>query len=365
MAAHIDVLVRSLDAGRLAPVAMANVESVRIRMDARKSKTIIQMATSEIASPPTAVAVQARAADTGPFSALIGGGETSEFTWDKIGQSAKITSNNPVPDDISPATAVELLTTLIAGRANPANIELGNLQTLHGVNRFSSLGDALTVEALAPILSAASDFEDMLERMELLQMGMWHLLSFGHSQGGLQVQHNHVLRPLTEVYTGGGLTVLDISEARLTADTGIMPAVRHNRGQAWKERDAVALWLDAENKRRLVRLSEKYAGTFGDIEGAVLVDYEWESEESAELAATLGIAGARASATHRSIEYYAQSNADVAALSTAAYAIDANRLYYRIDGIDVDLDSFRDSRASWGRIGLQLAYLGYQSRTDT
>ena len=218
MAAHIDVLVRSLDAGRLAPVAMANVESVRIRMDARKSKTIIQMATSEIASPPTAVAVQARAADTGPFSALIGGGETSEFAWNKIGQSAKITSNNSVPDDISPATAVELLSALIAGRANPANIELGNLPTLHGVNRYSSLGDALTVESLGPILSAASDFEDMLERMELLQMGMWHVLSVGYSQGELQVQHTHVLRPLTEVYRGGGLTVLDISEARLTGD---------------------------------------------------------------------------------------------------------------------------------------------------
>ena len=105
--------------------------------------------------------------------------------------------------------------------------------------------------------------------------------------------------------------------------------------------------------------------TFGDIEDAVLLDYEWDSEENAELAATLGIAGARASATRRSIEYYAQSNADVAATATAAFAIDANGLYYRIDGIDIDLASFLDSRASWCRIELQLAYLGYQRRTPT
>ena len=98
--------------------------------------------------------MQARRADTGPFSELIGGGETSEFTWDRLGQTAKITSNNFAPDDISPATAVELLTTLIDDRSNPANIELGNLPPLHGVSGYSSLGDTLTVEALGPILSA-------------------------------------------------------------------------------------------------------------------------------------------------------------------------------------------------------------------
>ena len=74
MAAHVDVLVRSVDEGQLGSAAMPNVEAVRIRMDSRKIKTSIQVATSDLASPPAAVVVQARAADTGPLSELIGGG---------------------------------------------------------------------------------------------------------------------------------------------------------------------------------------------------------------------------------------------------------------------------------------------------
>ena len=360
MAAHIDVLVRRLDSSTPDSERMA-VESVRIRKDARKLKTTIQMLSAGTESPPKAVVVQVRAAARGSFNTVIGAGETGPYSWDRIKQSSKVEITNDVPETISPAAAVQLLIALIDGRTDRTNIELGNLQSLHGVDRYSSLGQALTLPVLGPILSAASDFDDLLARMELLQLDMWHLLSIQ----GSQVQHSHLLRPLTEVYTGDGLTVLDIGAARLTADTGLMPSVKHNDVQDWKQRDAVALWLDDDNRRRTVRLSEQYRGRFGALEDAVLVDYEWESEETAILAATLGIAGARASALQRSIEYYAQSNADVAALATAAYAIDGDGLYYRIDGLNIDLESLQDTRASWARIGLELAYLGYQKRTRT